>query len=94
MDGGCMPLPTRPHRYCDSASLVKDAHSNLEKKSWWIVNRDNEIPRDKIYVDGQSFDRKRVKFVLLFLEWRDLLLGHFSFTIRHHAPLLMKRARF
>ena len=24
MDGGCKPLPFRPQRYCDNASLVND----------------------------------------------------------------------
>ena len=31
VDGGRMPLPTRPQRYCDPASLVLFVRSNQEQ---------------------------------------------------------------
>ena len=42
MDGGWMPLPTRPQRYCDPASLVYFLTKTKVSSISFINNRNDE----------------------------------------------------
>ena len=48
MDGGRMPLPTRPQRYCDPASLVFLLRwkGRLKSRSFWLTQRFDYLRRD------------------------------------------------
>ena len=46
VDGGGMPLPTRPQRYCDPASLVMDKMLRLMNKESVTLKEESESEND------------------------------------------------